>query len=84
MYKAMVRNGYMMPNYKSSLCCLKWMERVRRGKYYCPLSKDIHPMNCADPPQKEEILYQLLGFARDKDKKLGITEKRVPDKAWML
>ena len=84
MYKAMLRNGYCMPRLKSSLCCLKWMKRVRAGKYWCPRVHEIRPFNCADPPQKEEILRHLLGFATDAKKDLGITEKRMPDKEWCL
>ena len=80
----MIRNGYLVPAYKSSLPCLKWMIRVRSGKYWCPKVKDIHPANCAEPPKKEDILYHLLSFAKDQGKNLGITEKRVPDKQWML
>ena len=35
-WRAMVLNGYYMPNEKSSICTLKWMEGVRRGIYWCP------------------------------------------------
>ena len=80
MYKAMIRNGYAVPNYKSSLCSIKWMRRVRAGKYWCPKAKEIHPMTCADPPLKADVIEHLLGYARDKNKRLGITEKRQPDK----
>ena len=66
----------MMPNYKSSLCCVKWMKRVRAGKYYCPLVKEVRQVNCADPPKKEDVLTHLLGSATDKGKNLGITDKR--------
>ena len=83
-YKAMIRNNFYVPNYKSSLCCVKWMKRVRSGKYWCPKKKDIHPFSCADPPKKAEILEQLIGFATDKGKNLGISEKRQPDKQWAL
>ena len=76
MYKAMLRNQYCMPNYNSSLCCLKWMKRVRAGKYWCPKVKDMHPVNCADPPKKDAVITHLVGFARDHNKNLGITEKR--------
>ena len=73
-----------MPKYKSSLCCVKWMRRVRAGKYWCPYVKEIHPVNCPDPPKKEDVLTHLLAFAKDSDKLLGITEKRIPDKDWAL
>ena len=37
-------------------------------------------MTCADPPLKADVIEHLLGYARDKNKRLGITEKRQPDK----
>lgn len=80
----MLRNGYLMPRYKSSLCCVKWMMKVKDGRYWCPLTKDIHPIQCADPPKKDLILEHLYKFAADKGHKLGITEKRVPDRDWAL
>ena len=80
----MLRNGYCMPSYNSSLCCIKWMQRVRSGKYWCPKSKDIHPVRVADPPKKEELLDFLIQFSLDKKKPLGIKEKRQPDKQWAL
>ena len=83
-YKAMIRNQYFVPQYKSSLCCVKWMQRVRTGKYHCPKVQDLRPMNCADPPLKEEILEHLLGYAKDKGLNMGISMKRMPDKHWAL
>ena len=73
-----------MPAYKSSLACLKWMKRVRSGKYWCPKMQDIHPHSCIDPPKKDEVLEHLLGFANDAGHNLGITDKRQPDKQWAL
>ena len=80
----MQRNGFCMPRYKSSLCCVKWMQRVRAGKYWCPLVKNINPVNCPDPPKKEDVIEHLLAFAKDVGKNLGINEKRQPDKDWAL
>ena len=71
-----MRNGFVMPKYKSSLCCVKWMQRVREGRYWCPKTKDVHPVICVDQPKKEVILDHLIKFAADKGHKLGITEKR--------
>ena len=83
-YKACVRNGYFMPAFKSSLSCIKYMQRIRSKKYWCPAVFEIHPHTCVDPPKKEVVLEHLLGFARDANKNLGITNKRQPDKAWAL
>ena len=60
------------------------MQKVRVGKYWCPKMKDVHPVACADPPKKDLVLEHLIKFAADKGYKLGITEKRIPDKHWAL
>ena len=73
-----------MPAYKSSLCCVKYMDRVRSKEYWCPKVAQIHPHTCVDPPKKDEVLEQLIGFATDAGKNLGISKKRRPDKQWAL
>jgi len=83
-YKACLRNQFCMPAYKSSLCCIKYMERIRSGKYWCPKTQDVNPVYVADPPLKTDIVAHLLAFAKDKNLNLGITEKRQPDKQWAL
>lgn len=45
---------------------------------------EIHPHTCVDPPKKDEVIEQLIGFAKDHGKDLGITKKRRPDKQWAL
>jgi hypothetical protein len=73
-----------MPAFKSSLCCVKYMQRVRSGKYYCPKVNEARPILCPDAPKKDDVITHLLGFAKDQSKNLGITEKRLPDKSWAL
>ena len=73
-----------MPAYKSSLCCVKYMQRIRSGKYWCPKTQDVNPVFVADPPLKTDIVTHLVAFAKDKNLNLGITEKRQPDKQWAL
>ena len=73
-----------MPKYKSSLCRIKYMRRIVEGRWWCPKNSDIRPVNCADPPKKEHVLEHLIGFAKDRGLRLGITEKHLPDRDWAL
>ena len=73
-----------MPAYKSSLTCLKYMQRIRSEKYWCPKVSEIHPHTCVDAPRKDEVVAFLVAFAQDAGKNLGITAKRQPDKQWAL
>ena len=84
MYKACLRNGYAMPKLKSSLCRLKWMQKVRTGTYWCPKAENINPVTVADPPKKELVIEHLIGFAKDRGIRIGITDKRQPDRDWAL
>lgn len=72
-YKACQRNQFYMPAYKSSLTCIKYMQRIRSKKYWCPKVSEIHPHTCVDAPRKEEVVAFLVAFAQDAGKNLGIT-----------
>ena len=80
----LLRNGLFLPNLKCSLCSVKWMMRVKDGRYWVPKIADVRHLNCADPPLKAEVLDQLIAFSEDMGRKLGITIKRQPDKRWAL
>lgn len=49
-YECLVRYGYHMPALKSSIVTMKYMERVKQGKVYCPLTRDIRLKACPRPP----------------------------------
>jgi len=80
----MLRNGFLLPSYKSSLCQIKWMQKVRSGHYWCPKTDTASLRNCPDPPRLDLIIEHLTNFAADSKLKTGITERRKPDRKWAL
>ena len=43
LYKAMVRNRWYLPNYKSSILTQDYMKGIRDGKIWCPKYDDLRP-----------------------------------------
>ena len=84
LYQAMQRNFYYMPALRSSLVTQKYMEGVRDKSIWCPLYGDLKPKPCPDPPSKEYLLQEVHRLASEKKYNLGISSKKVPDKAWLL
>ena len=82
----MLRNGYHMPRYKSSLCSVDWMQAVKVQDFFCPLAKDCSPIVLATPPKLDLIIVLLEEeAARSRPRKrLGFTEKCIPDKSWAI
>jgi len=54
-HNACVKNGYMMPHVKSSLCTLEFMKEVRTGVTWVPKLVDIKLAPCPYPPSVEDI-----------------------------
>ena len=84
MYQSMIRNSYYLPSFKSSLCSLDYMEKVRSGTVHCPRHAEIRLLPCAAPPTKEFLLAELNRVAQKKGLDLGISEKKQPNRDWML
>ena len=43
MHECLVRNNYLPPPIKDSICTMKWMVGVYAGKYWCLEKKDSSP-----------------------------------------
>ena len=48
----MIRNGWFMPNKKSTIITMEWMFAIKNKKVWCPKYNDIHYMPCPKPPVK--------------------------------
>ena len=56
----MLRNGWVLPAKKQSICTLDFMERVRAGEIYCPRVEQIkRPAICLTPPPKETLIEKI-------------------------
>ena len=51
----MVRNGWYMPSPKESICTLKFMMKVRKGKIWCPKQSEMRPRQIPEPPPRQEL-----------------------------
>ena len=58
-YKAMVANGYFMPNKASPFCTLKLMQEMYDGTCYCPKTLDVRIEPCLHPPSSEQLVDTL-------------------------
>ena len=57
LYKACLRNGYVMPSMKSSLCTIDFMFLVKAEKIYCPTNETLKGRKaCPDSPDLKTLL----------------------------
>lgn len=57
----MLRNGWILPAEKQSLCTLDFMQRVRSGEIFCPHVNLIKkPPVCVTPPPKEVLIEKIM------------------------
>ena len=57
LYKACLRNDFVMPSMKCSLCTIDFMFEVKAEKIYCPKNKDLKGRKaCPDPPDIKTLM----------------------------
>ena len=57
LYKACLRNGFIMPSMKSSLCTIDFMFEVKAETMYCPTISDLKGRKaCPDPPDIKTLM----------------------------
>ena len=62
LYKAMTRNRWFLPKFKSSIITQEYMKGVRAKKLWCPMYDDLKPLPCPDPPSKETLLDEVVKY----------------------
>jgi hypothetical protein len=60
------------------------MDNVRKGRFWCPLYKDLKPKPCPLPPPKEFLLDEVVKITTEKGKDIGASENKVPDRSWLI
>ena len=59
-YDGMLRNGWLLPAKKQSLCTLDFMQRVRAGEIFCPRASHVKvPPVCVTPPPKAVLIDKI-------------------------
>ena len=84
LHEAMVRNGYYMPSYKSSLITISWMKGIRKGTIWCPKYEELRLRSCYSPPSKDLIVIEINTILNKNDMDLGLTRDNAPKISWLL
>jgi hypothetical protein len=84
LYHSMIRNHYYLPGYKSGLCTVAYMLKVKNKQYWVPRFKDVKLAPCPLSPPKKQIVVEVfktirenklnlnLGFAADEHNKVDL------------
>ena len=60
MYSALIRNGYVLPHPKQSICSLKFMQLVRSGEVWVPRKEQCNGFfKIATPPPRDKLAYYI-------------------------
>ena len=69
-YDGMLRNGWILPAKKQSLCTLDFMQRVRSGEIFCPHVKLVKtPPVCVTPPPKDVLIEKIMNATEERESK---------------
>lgn len=80
----MLRNGFYLPKYKSSIVTEKYLMRVISGELWCPMFAEIKLKPCPKRPYKKILMDKLVEVATEHGFELGIDSKYQPDKDWII
>ena len=71
-YRAMIRNGWVLPAYKQAICTYEFMVKVRSGELWCPKKDAVTNIAlCATPPPQK----MLAEFIHNAIVKIVMSEK---------
>ena len=84
LHEAMVRNGYYMPSYKSSIVTISWMKGIRSGTVWCPKYEELRLRSCYSPPCKDLIVSEINRMLLKNELELGFTHDNAPKVSWLL
>ena len=85
LYEALLRNGYYLPKFKTTMITEEYMRNVITGKAFCPKYADIKMLPCPRPPNKEVLFKKFLEICVTHNfVHTGIDDKHQPDKRWLI
>jgi hypothetical protein len=85
LYEAVIRNGYYLPRFKTTVITEDYMRNVITGKAFCPKYDEIKMLPCPRPPTKQILLDKFHAICQEQNLvHVGVDEKHVPDKRWLL
>jgi hypothetical protein len=84
LHEAMVRNGYYMPSYKSSIVTISWMKGIRKGTVWCPKYEELRLRPCYSPPSKDSIVDEINHILEKNNLDMGLARDNAPKVSWLL
>ena len=67
LHRACVQEGWWMPPNKSTLCTLKFLKDVVKGKCYCPMLGQIKFKICICPPSIDDLVSIYEGYVNGRE-----------------
>lgn len=84
MYELLIRNGFFLPSFKSTVVSEAYLNGIIEGDIFCPLDSDIRVKNCFSQPTKASMLSKLSEIAKKNKWALGYIDDALPNKEWVL
>jgi hypothetical protein len=85
LYNLTIRNGFHLPQKKSSAVNEVMLYNILQGNYWCPKSEQIRIKNCVKAPLKEVLIDKLTALCLEKSLNVAwIDAQHTPDKNWLV
>ena len=85
LWEVVFRNGYVLPKVSASIYSEDYLMGVLSEAIFCPKDVELKCKNCYAPHTKQIMIDKLAKIAAKKmNINLGIDQKHIPDKQWMI
>ena len=71
-YKALERNGFHLPEYKSQLVTRDFLIAVRGNHVYCPKYENLKLRPCPDPPVLQCVREELCNLLNNGAQRMNV------------
>lgn len=61
-YRFMLRKKFFLPEINQSVVTIDWLDRCFRGEIYLPRQQEVHPVQLASPPSKDDAKKILISI----------------------
>ena len=85
LYNLTIRNGFHLPQKKSSAVNEVMLYNIIQGNYWCPKTEEIRMKNCVKAPLKDVLIDKLTALCLEKSLNVAwIDAQHSPDKKWLV
>ena len=75
LHEVLIRNGYYLPKFTSSIINEDYLMQVANGEIWCIKYKEVRLLPCPKPPSKEVLIAKLNDYLNKSNLKAGIDPK---------